>query len=68
MLPSTSGEIPNLPQISSEYKTAQVCPENKNATLISPIKLLEGFVLSQPAWDETFQEQKRKSVFIPKTE
>ena len=35
IVPSTEGEILHLPKIKSEYKTAQVCPENKNATLVS---------------------------------
>ena len=41
MVPTKSGEIPNLPKINSEFKTAQVCPENKNATLISLGKLCD---------------------------
>ena len=35
MLPNTVGEMPNLPQIKPEFKTAQVHSDNKNTTLIS---------------------------------
>ena len=41
MLSNTKGEILNLPYITSKYKTAQVCPENKNAILISLSKLCD---------------------------
>ena len=35
MVLSIAGELPNLPQITNEHKVAQICPDNKNATLIS---------------------------------
>ena len=41
MVPETSGELPNLPSISKKYKTAQICPDNKNATLISMGRLCD---------------------------
>jgi len=34
MLPNATGEIPNLPKINNKFKTAQVCSENQNTTLI----------------------------------
>ena len=35
MIPSKKGQLPNLPQLSTHCKTVQICPDNKNATLIS---------------------------------
>jgi hypothetical protein len=35
MIPDKQGQLPNLPQISNDCKTVQICPQNKNATLLS---------------------------------
>jgi hypothetical protein len=35
MIPNKQGQLPNLPQVSNECKTIQICPANQNAMLIS---------------------------------
>ena len=35
MMPASKGEIKYLPNINPDFKTAQACPDNVNATLIS---------------------------------